>query len=80
MGKAIKKYVAWTLSLVIMSFVMTGSVTLQAAPTYELKGNDRIRKHYEQLLVQPHSHFSRDTGEYSYVPEDDPYRVLTLEK
>ena len=64
MGKTIKKYAAWTLSLVIMSFVMINSITVQAAPTYELKGYKQIKEHYEQLFRETRGFLPLDMGEY----------------
>ncbi len=49
MKKVIKKYITWILIGFIMSFAIT-SITLQASPTYELKGNKNIKGYYEQLL------------------------------
>jgi hypothetical protein len=43
MEKVIKKYVTWTLIGFVMSFSMVGLITLQAAPTYELNGNEKVK-------------------------------------
>ncbi len=50
MGKIIEKYGTWAFGGFIMSLLMITSITLQASPTYELKGNEEIKKHYYQLF------------------------------